>query len=314
MAADPFTDEGLMAAGDSPTIARRRVRLALREAREAGELTQLQVAEEMEWSLSKVIRIESGEVSIAPNDLRPLLTYLGVKDRTKVEELLQDAKIARTRQRQAWFHSAAYREHLTEPMRRLIEYEAEAVAIRYYQVYYMPGPLQLPEYAGALLAKWDEEMPADQIRLRVEARRQRRESLLSRLPDVQLYVLLDESVLRRPIGGWEIFAAQLRELHRLADEGLARIRMIPFELDAPVTNNATFDLLSLDSNDEGQVLYRENGMTDELVEDNILTKRHHGRYQTLWHVATSEGDTIDFIRKRIEYLDATIKSPGVSLK
>ena len=66
-----------MAEGDSPTVARRRVRLAIREAREPHNLTQQQVAEQMEWSLSKVIRIESGEVSISVNDLRPLLPFLG---------------------------------------------------------------------------------------------------------------------------------------------------------------------------------------------------------------------------------------------
>ena len=61
-----FDDEGLMAVGDSPTIARRRVRLALREARERADHTQFQVAAEMEWSLSKVIRNEIG------GDLRSL--------------------------------------------------------------------------------------------------------------------------------------------------------------------------------------------------------------------------------------------------
>src|SRR4029453_14254658 len=90
-----FDNEGLMAEGDSPTIARRRVRLALREARERADLTQLQVAEEMEWSLSKVIRIENGDVSISPNDLKPLLGYLGIKDRALIAALIADAKIAR---------------------------------------------------------------------------------------------------------------------------------------------------------------------------------------------------------------------------
>ena len=58
---------------DSPAIARRRVRLAVRDARLDKKLTQSEVAEAMEWSLSKVMRIESGEVTISPNDLRPLL-------------------------------------------------------------------------------------------------------------------------------------------------------------------------------------------------------------------------------------------------
>jgi transcriptional regulator with XRE-family HTH domain len=83
-----------MAEGDSPTAARRRVRLAIRAARDAAGLTQNQVADEMEWSLSKVVRIESGDVSISPNDLRALLEYLGIGDRTVVGSLLADARIA----------------------------------------------------------------------------------------------------------------------------------------------------------------------------------------------------------------------------
>src|SRR5690242_4177194 len=56
-----------------PAVERRRVGLALRRARATNGLTQHEVAEEMEWSLPKVIRIENGEVAIAPNELRVLL-------------------------------------------------------------------------------------------------------------------------------------------------------------------------------------------------------------------------------------------------
>src|SRR3954453_18714589 len=112
-----------MAEGESPTVARRRVRMVLREAREAAGFTQLEVAEEMEWSLSKVIRIENGDVSIAPNDLKPLLNFLQVKDRAFVADLIDAAKVARTRQRQAWYQTPEYREFLTDPLRKLIEFE-----------------------------------------------------------------------------------------------------------------------------------------------------------------------------------------------
>ena len=81
-----------MVTGDSPAGARRRVRLAIREARDAQHLTQAQVAEEMEWSLSKVMRIESGEVTITPNDLRPLLAFLRVTDQTVIDRLVQDVR------------------------------------------------------------------------------------------------------------------------------------------------------------------------------------------------------------------------------
>jgi transcriptional regulator with XRE-family HTH domain len=294
-----------MAEHDSPTIARRRVRLALREFRDRAGVTQQQVADEMDWSLSKVIRIESGDVSIAVNDLRPLLAFLGVTDRAVVNKLVADARLARLRQRQAWYEKPRYREHLSDSLRKLIQYEAEAFAIRYYSVYFIPGPLQIPEYAQGLLNLFADEITKERRETLLEARRLRHEGLLSRVGAVRLRVLLDESVLHRPLGGPEMFTAQLRELMRLAGEELAAIRMVPFSLEAPVTNNATFDLVSLGAtDDEGMVLYYENGMTDELDESPVTTSRHRTRFDKVWHEAADEEDTINFIRGRITELEA----------
>ena len=295
-----------MAEGVSPTVARRRVRLALREARETAGLTQQQVAEQMDWSLSKVIRIENGDVTIAPNDLRPLLGYLSVKDKSVISTLLIDAKVARTRQRQAWHQKPPMREVLSDSYRKLIEYEAVATAIRYFSIYFIPGPLQLPGYVEAMFKLWVDEMPEKAIEGLREARRQRRESLLSRAGSVELFVLLDESVLMRPVGGTKVFTDQLRELHRLATDGVIKVRMVPFTLDVPITNNASFDLLSLDANDvEGMLLYHENGLTDEVIEVESSTRRHRARYDKVWQEAVSESDTIDFVEARIRTLEAT---------
>jgi transcriptional regulator with XRE-family HTH domain len=285
---------------ESPMVARRRVRLALREARERARLTQQQVAAEMEWSLSKVIRIENGEVSIAPNDLRPLLRYFGVADGPAMKAILDDARIARLRHRDAWYQEPAYRPHVTEPLRRLIDYEAKAVEMRFYSIYFMPGPLQTPEYASAVSHLWDGEISEDQITVRIETARRRRQALLDR-PWTRLFVLLDESVLRRPLGGEGIFVNQLRQLERLAQSDRTQLRMIPFFLDAPVTNNGSFDLLTL--GDGGMVLYRENGLADEIVEDDAATDRHRYRFDRVWEQAMSEETTVDFIRTRMRRLE-----------
>ena len=289
-----------MAEGDSPTVARRRVRLALRDAREAAEITQNQVAEEMEWSLSKVIRIENGDVSISPNDLRPLLAYLGIRDRATVAAMLADARLARTRQ-QAWYQTTEFRESLTDATRKLIEYENEASEIRHYATLYVPGALQLPEYSAALMSRFEEELTREQIQRRLRARAKRRESLLARDGKVQMFLLADESVLRRVIGGPEVFAAQLRELLRLAERGTAVLRMVPFELHAPVTNNASFDLMMLS---EGEVLYRETGLGDEILEDRDSIAKHRNRFEKVWDEVADEADTIDFIRRHMERLEA----------
>jgi transcriptional regulator with XRE-family HTH domain len=293
----------------SPTVARRRVRLVLREAREAADLTQLQVAEEMEWSLSKVIRIENGDVSISPNDLRPLLAYLGIKDRTVVNGLIADAKVARTRQHVMWWQRPEFRE-MTDGLRRFIEFESVAVTIRVYSILYIPGPLQIPEYATALTGSFD-EIPEQTIEVLLEARQLRREALLTRLASVRYSAVLDESVFMRSIGGAQVFAKQLRELHDLAEQGLIHLRMLPFSLGVPIANNASFDLLTLSNTDDhNEVLYRENGMTDELIEDRNATAKHLYRFNQLWHVANDENDTIEFLGRRIKNLESTVTHGG----
>lgn len=300
-----------MAEDISPTVARRHLRLALREAREAADLTQQEVAEQMEWSLSKVIRIENGDVRISPNDLRPLLTLLNIKDRATVAGLLAYAKIARTRQRAAWYQRPEYREHLTDTLVRLIEYEAEAEEIRYNQTLFMPGPLQTPAYAQAILDMHDEEIPELTRRYRAEARRLRGETMLPRLGELKVEALLDESVFRRPVGGLAVLAEQLESLLGLAVSGKIKLRMIPFAWAAAVTNNATFDLLTLRAGDPtSDVLYREIGMSDELIEGGLSTLRHHARFDKIWLAAATEEDTIDFMRERIKELEAQIRDQG----
>jgi transcriptional regulator with XRE-family HTH domain len=115
-----------MSSGDRPAVARRKVRLAIKDARNARGFTQGQVADAMEWSLSKVMRIESGEVTISQNDLRPLLAYLGIKDRKVVENLVQAAKASK--QRRQWWDDKRYQGMLTPAMRQLVSFEAEVEA------------------------------------------------------------------------------------------------------------------------------------------------------------------------------------------
>jgi hypothetical protein len=108
-------------------------------------------------------------------------------------------------------------------MRRLVDYETKAAEMRFYSIYFMPGPLQTPEYASAVSHLWADEISESQIQVRIETARRRRQALPDR-PSTRLYVLLDESVLRRPLGGAAIFVNQLRELERVARSAMDFIR------------------------------------------------------------------------------------------
>jgi len=301
-----------MAEGDSPTIARRRVRLALRAARETAGLTQADVAEEMAWSLTKVARIEKGEVSISISDLRAALQLLGVRDKTRVSSLLADARIARAHvSKWGWWQRQPFRSLISDPLRRFIGYEAAASEIRSFAMLYVPGPLQTPEYGTALSSMWLEPdsndakaMTQAQLDVLVEARRRRQGALLSRLGSVRFFVVADESVFRRPVGGPAVFASQLRLLVHLSERGLTVLRMLPYDLPVPIANNGSFDLVAVDSSRaDSEVMYRENGMVDEIVEDHADTARHRRRFEELWRAANDEKDTIEFIKGRIANLE-----------
>ncbi|SNY70787.1 helix-turn-helix domain-containing protein [Paractinoplanes atraurantiacus] len=298
-----------MAEGDSPTIARLRVRVALREAREAAGLTQLQVAEEMEWSNSKVIRIEKGDVTVSINDLRGLLGLLGVRDKTKINSLLADARIARTRQKpeSVWWQEGRFRDQMSESFRKFVEYEAEASQLRSFNIFYIPGPLQTPEYGTALTGTWMDEadFSQDKVDALVEARAHRREALINRGDALEYLVLLDQSVLLRSFGGRTAFVEQLRLLIELSKSGLYKLRMLPFSLEIAIANNGSFELATVGgARENNQVMYRENGVTDEIVETRADTARHRKRFDQLWKAADNEGDTTAYVQKRIDELEA----------
>ncbi|MBU2667650.1 helix-turn-helix transcriptional regulator [Actinoplanes bogorensis] len=288
-----------MAEGVSPTVARLRLRTALREARQAAGLTQAQVAKAMEWSLSKVIRIENGQNGISPSDLRSLLTLLEVDD---AEPLLADARIVRAAHRE----EPPFRHTISDSLRRFIDYEADAAEIRSFAVYYLPDAVQTPEYGAALtMMQLDPgRVDAKKADALAEVRRHRADALRRRPRSARYLVVVDESALRRQVGGVAVLAGQLRHLVELTELGLLELRMLGFDHAGRIANNASFDLATVGA--RGQVLYRDNGTTDEVVEDRAETSQHRDLFEQLWLDAAVEDETIDFIRRRLELLEARV--------
>jgi transcriptional regulator with XRE-family HTH domain len=303
----------MAASGDSPAIARRRVRLAVRDARLAKGDTQSEVADAMEWSLSKVMRIESGEVTISPNDLRPLLIYLGLRKSEVVDDLIQAAKASKVRRRQWWeeprFHDKVASNGrseaiLTPAMRQLIQYEAEATEARYFSVAVIPGRLQTDAYARQILsnyaAVYSNVLSEETLALRLEARARRREQLLSRRKHTKIYLLLDESVLMRQIVNRRVMGEQLSVLAGYADEGWLAVRIAPLIKPAPLMG--TFELLYLGADDaRNAVMYRESELQDELLDEQSITTPHRLVWERVWSSAVDEDTSTHLLHSRGEW-------------
>jgi hypothetical protein len=147
--------------------------------------------------MSKVNRIESGEVTLSRTDLQALLELLEIAEPDRVEVLMQAARAAR---RRGWWDQPEFRAHISTAMIQNLQFEAEASAIRSFQPTLIPGSLQTRAYASAIVDLLSEEYSDVDRATRIDVRVRRRDQLISR-PDPPNYLLvLDESVLLREVG------------------------------------------------------------------------------------------------------------------
>jgi transcriptional regulator with XRE-family HTH domain len=243
----------------SPVVQRRRLRTELRRARQGAGLTQEQVAEAMEWSLSKIIRIETGNVGISTNDLKALLRHYRVEPE-RIDELVVLARVARERD---WW--SVYRDVANPGFLQLIGYESAAFITRNFETLLVPGLLQTEEYARALLTEWEEGAPE-----RVEALvdiRMRRQELLDRPDPPLLFFILDEAVVRREIGGRAVMCSQIRRLVELAARPNITVELVPFSAGTHPGLKGPFVIIEFPDPADDDVLYVENARGDLISRD-----------------------------------------------
>jgi transcriptional regulator with XRE-family HTH domain len=226
----------------------RRLRNELRRARESAELTQKQVADDLGWSISKVIRLETGAANIMTADVMALLHEYRITDRQQAERLL-----AITRQReQAWWWDE-YQElydHFPQFL-NFLAYEDSATAIRQFQGLLVPGLLQSTDYLRAVISSFDEPKTAEQyIQVRLK-----RQELLRRNGGPALSFVLDEGVLHRTIGDRDVMAEQLRHIQALNAEPHIEIQVVPFSAGVVPGMAHSFALLELPEAIDGNTDY-----------------------------------------------------------
>jgi transcriptional regulator with XRE-family HTH domain len=213
----------------------------VRLRREAG-LTQEQVAAELEWSPSKLIRVEGGRSSITKVDLDALLTRYGVTSESTRERLQLLNRGSRER---GWWYR--YGDDISLTYLNYVGLEAGAAFIRQFQSAFVPGLLQTPGYAEAVTVN---AVDAVRVAAVVGLRLQRQAELARRDPRPRQYYVVDEAVIRRRVGiarDPNIMPNQLREIADKAEQDdLVTVRVIPFEADAHPGLYGPFTLLEFD--------------------------------------------------------------------
>jgi len=282
----------------SPAVQRRRLRAELRRARLGAGLTQEQVAKAMDWSLSKLIRIENGTTAgISTNDLKAILLHYNITDEARTAELLA---LARTSRERSWW--SAYRDVAPPRLIQLIEYEEAASTSRNFQSFVIPGMLQTAEYARASIEQLAPNMPAAQVDPRVEIRMKRQE-LLKRVDAAEMFFVVDEAVVRRLVGGKDVMRQQLMRMIEVADMPNVTIEVVPFSAGVLQGMQAPFVIHEFPDAADDDVLYQEIPSGDLLSRDNpdeILRFREY--FELLRESSLKSNGTIEFLGEQINSL------------
>lgn len=223
-----------MSSGASPTVRRRRLATELRRLREANGMTADLAARQVGISKSSLSRIENALVSVLPPVVRSLLDLYGVSE-DDIDALVQVARDARKR---GWWQ--AYDDVLPDWFSVYVGLEAEAAEIRGFEPQLVPGLLQTPEYARAVIRAEHPDAPDAEVERRVELRIRRQ----SVDPAPRLWFVLDEAVLHRPVGGREVMSAQLARLLKAAKTPGTTVQILPFDLGEHASMGSAFSVLT----------------------------------------------------------------------
>src|ERR1700684_2287518 len=188
-----------------PTVQRLVLGGHLRRLREEAEITTERAAVAIRGSHSKISRMEHGRVGFKERDIADLLTLYGVGEGDEREALLKLASGSNLPC--CWQSYSDILPHWVEPYFGL---EAAASFIREYELQFVPGLLQTEAYARAVI-RLGNHTAEDEVIRRAEARIARQE-ILSRAEPPTLWAVMDESALRRVIGGPEVMKEQIRHL------------------------------------------------------------------------------------------------------
>ncbi|SNY50126.1 helix-turn-helix domain-containing protein [Paractinoplanes atraurantiacus] len=276
-----------MSVDEGPTLRRRRLGAELKRCREAAGLTQENVSRHFEWHAAKVTRIETARVAVTPRDVKDLLTLYGVGDQEYRDAMVELARLSRER---TWWTD--YRDIMRPG--NFVGLEAAAASMRCWEPVLVPGLLQTESYMRSLMeAGRTNDTPAH-IDRRVKLRLTRQARLRADRP-LELEVVIDESVVRRVVGGPRVMNEQLRHLIEAAQLPNVTLRILPFHAGEHTFLGGSAALLEFRETTHLDVVYLEGLAGDYYEEQPSEVARYRQEFERLSAMALDHRMTIKMI-------------------
>jgi transcriptional regulator with XRE-family HTH domain len=228
----------------------------LRGLREAAGISREAAGYEIRSSRSKISRLELGRVSCKERDIDDLLTLYGVRDGRQRDAVLELARQANER---GWW--ARYGDVLPDWFEEYVGLEGAASLIRTYELQFVPGLFQTEDYARAVVRLGYPDASPDEVDRRVALRTMRQRQFAARSPgngdEPRLWAVVDETALRRPLGGITVMRAQLDHLIALAARRTITLQVMPFRRGGHAAAGGPFSILRFAEPDLPDIVYLE---------------------------------------------------------
>ena len=272
-----------------PTVRRRRLGTELRRLRDSGGYKLEEAAALLGVAPSTLSRIETGKAPTKSAYLNQLLEMYGVADVRQRQVLIE---MAREGHRKGWW--ADYDDVLPSGLDVYVGLEAEASKLRSYEISVVHGLLQTADYAREVLRATGPRHSGAQIDRLVDLRieRQRR---LDEEPQLDLWVILDEAVIQRIVGGAATMRRQLVHLLAMAGQRGVTIQVLPFESGAHPGHDGPFSILEFPDRSDSAIAYAESAGGPVYLEKDRDVQGRSDAFDRLRATAASPRVSLDMI-------------------
>ena len=249
----------------------------------------------MDWSLSKLIRIENGTVGISTNDLKAILQHYKIVDESRTTELLTLSRAAKER---SWW--SVYRDSASPRLLQLIEYEAAAFITRNFQPLVVPGLIQTEEYARTSIRRMAPQISESRVDTLVEIR-MTRQQILQRSDSPLMFFIMDEGAVHRVVGGTDAKKRQLQHMIDISEMPNVTIEVVPFSVGVLPGLQAPFLIYEFPDAADDDVLFLERPQGDpqgDLLsrDDPDETLKFREIFEQLREASLGPRGSVDFLR------------------
>jgi transcriptional regulator with XRE-family HTH domain len=245
-----------------------------------------EVAKQLQCSTTKISRIETGQRGAILRDVRELCRIYQVP----LDQQEQLLALTRESKERAWWQGY----DIDAPYRTFIGLESAASAISEYQPSVIPGLLQIPDYARAIVRGGRELTTEQEIDDRVKLRITRQQ-ILDRDDPPYLSFIIDEAAIRRLVGGADVMRRQLDALYVAADRPRVTLQVIDYEAGPYPGMSSNFDIVEIEGSSASSIVYSESHVGDLYLEGDTDLKRYRRMFDQLRSIALSPQKTQELI-------------------